>query len=55
MPPKLVEKILLFINKLFNFDKNIEITLESNPTNLELNKISDFKRDGQMAVLEKQY
>ena len=46
MPPKLAEKILLFINKLFNFDKNIEITLESNPTNLELNKISDFKLAG---------
>ena len=46
MPPKLVEKILLFINKLFNFDKDIEITLESNPTNLELNKISDFKLAG---------
>ena len=46
MPPKLVENILLFINKLFNFDKNIEITLESNPTNLELNKISDFKSAG---------
>ena len=26
MPPKLVEKILSFINKLFNFEKNIEIT-----------------------------
>ncbi|MEC8360578.1 MAG: radical SAM protein, partial [SAR324 cluster bacterium] len=37
-----------FINALkhFNFDKNIEITLESNPTNLELNKISDFKSAG---------
>ena len=46
MPPKLVGEILLFINKLFNFDKNIEITLESNPTNLELNKISDFKSAG---------
>ena len=46
MPPKLVEKILLFINRLFNFDKHIEITLESNPTNLELNKISDFKLAG---------
>ena len=46
MPPNLVEKILLFINKLFNFDRNIEITLESNPTNLELNKISDFKSAG---------
>ena len=46
MPPKLVEKILLFINKLLNFDKNIEITLESNPTNLELNKINDFKSAG---------
>ena len=28
MQPKLIEEILLFINKLFN-DKNIEITLES--------------------------
>ena len=46
MPPKLVEKILLYINKLFNFDENIEITLESNPTNLELEKISDFKSAG---------
>ena len=46
MPPELVEKILLFINKLFNFDNNIEITLESNPTNLELDKISDFKSTG---------
>ena len=46
MPPKMVEKILLFLNKLFNFDKNIEITLESNPTNLELKKISDFKSAG---------
>ena len=42
MQPKLVEQILLFISKLFNFDKNIEITLESNPTNLEFNKISEF-------------
>ena len=42
MPPELVEQILLFINRLFKFDKNIEITLESNPTNLELNKINDF-------------
>ena len=46
MPPKLVEQILSFINKLFEFEKNIEITLESNPTNLELNKISDFKLAG---------
>ncbi len=46
MDPKMVDQIILFINKLFNFDKNIEITLESNPTNLELNKISDFKSAG---------
>ena len=46
MQPKLIEQILLFINKLFNFDKNIEITLESNPTSLELNKIYDFKSAG---------
>ena len=46
MPPKLVEQILLFINKLFTFDRNIEITLESNPTNLELSKINDFKLAG---------
>ena len=26
MHPKLVEQILFFINKLFNFEKNIEIT-----------------------------
>ncbi len=46
MPAKLVEQILSFINKLFDFDNDIEITLESNPTNLELNKISDFKSAG---------
>ena len=46
MQPKLIEEILLFINKLFNFDKNIEITLESNPTSLELSKIYDFKSAG---------
>ncbi len=46
MHPKLVEQILSFINKLFEFEKNIEITLESNPTNLEFNKISDFKLAG---------
>ena len=46
MQPKLIEQILLFINKLFNFDKNIEITLESNPTSLELSKIYDFKSAG---------
>ena len=46
MHPKLVEQILSFIKKLFEFEKNIEITLESNPTNLELNKISDFKLAG---------
>ena len=46
MQPRLIEQILLFINKVFHFDKNIEITLESNPTNLELNKISSFKSAG---------
>ena len=46
MQPKLIEQILFFINKLFNFERNIEITLESNPTNLELNKVNDFKLAG---------
>ena len=46
MDPKMVERIILFINKLFNFDKDIEITLESNPSNLELNKINNFKSAG---------
>ena len=46
MQPRLVEQILLYINKFFNFDNNIEITLESNPTNLELSKISNFKSAG---------
>ena len=46
MQPKLVEQILLYINKLFSFDNDIEITIESNPTNLELSKICDFKSTG---------
>ena len=46
MQPELVEQILSYINKFFNFDDNIEITLETNPTNLELSKICDFKLTG---------
>jgi len=46
MQPELVDQILLSINKFFNFEKDIEITLESNPTNLELNKINDFLMTG---------
>lgn len=42
----MIEKILSHLNSISNFDKNIEITLEANPTSFEINKFRDFKSAG---------
>lgn len=46
MKPHQIERILTASRELFNWDDNIEITLESNPTSSTLNKFKDFKRVG---------
>ncbi len=46
MEIKLIDKILSFIFKVFKVNSNTEITLETNPTNLEVKKINDFKSVG---------
>jgi oxygen-independent coproporphyrinogen-3 oxidase len=46
MPIKLVEKILNKISKIWSIDKNVEISLEANPTSFEFSKFIDFKKAG---------
>ena len=46
MNPKLVEKIILELEKIGKFVDNIEITLEANPTSIEAQKFQDFKTAG---------
>ncbi len=46
MKPKIIENIILKLEKLFGFEKNIEITLEANPSKLEFKNIIDFKKSG---------
>ena len=46
MPPSIVDKIINEIEKLFYIDKNIEITLEANPTSAESYKFKEFSRAG---------
>ena len=46
MEIELIDKILSFIFKVFRVNSNTEITLETNPTNLEVKKINDFKSVG---------
>ena len=46
MEPVIVEKIIERAYKLFGFKKNIEITLEANPSSLEFKNIVDFKHSG---------
>lgn len=42
----MISKILNHLNSISNFDENIEITLEANPTSFETNKFKDFKSAG---------
>ncbi len=46
MEPVIIEKIIEKAYKLFGFKKNIEITLEANPSSLEFKNIVDFKHSG---------
>lgn len=46
MPVYFVERILEAISKIWEIDKDCEITLEANPTSFEANKFKDFKSSG---------
>ena len=46
MEPLTVEKIINTIGLHWDIDKNCEITLEANPTSIEANKFSYFKKAG---------
>ncbi len=46
MLPSTVEAIISEANRLWSFSNDIEITLEANPTSVEMNKFRDFKRSG---------
>lgn len=46
MPPSLVEKLIEKASQLATLTPNIEITLEGNPTSIEIDKLRDFKQAG---------
>ncbi|MDA0782585.1 MAG: radical SAM family heme chaperone HemW [Rickettsiales bacterium] len=46
MPPFIADAIISKFSKIAKFDSNIEITLEGNPTSVELKKFNDFKTAG---------
>ena len=46
MPLRIIENILNVANKIFKFEKNIEITLEANPGSYEREKFQDIKKLG---------
>lgn len=46
MPTDLVKEIIDNLKKLSIFDKNIEITLEANPTSVEMSKFREFANAG---------
>ena len=44
--PKTIERLLNFIFKKTNTNKNIEVTMEANPSTVELKRFSDFYQAG---------
>jgi len=46
MEPALVEGIIAHAHSLWGFNNNIEITLEANPSSVEIDKFSDFRIAG---------
>jgi len=46
MPLEIIESILNISNKLFNFNRDIEISLEANPSSYEIEKFVDLKKLG---------
>ena len=46
MPLKIIENIIDVSSEIFGFEKNIEITLEANPTSYERKKFTELKKLG---------
>ena len=46
MKPGFISKIINHASQVFNLKKNIEITLEANPSSLEFQNMKDFKKAG---------
>lgn len=46
MPPSTTQSLIDKVHKLWNVSSDIEITLEANPTSVEANSFTDFKRAG---------
>jgi oxygen-independent coproporphyrinogen-3 oxidase len=46
MPLEIIESILNISYKLFNFNRDIEISLEANPSSYEIEKFVDLKKLG---------
>lgn len=46
MPPSMVEEIVSAVQRLWRVSNDVEITLEANPTSVELEKFSDFSLAG---------
>ena len=46
MPLKIIENIIDVSSEIFGFEKNIEITLEANPTSYESKKFTELKKLG---------
>ena len=46
MPPKLVDDLLHKIGQCWQIDKNCEITLEANPSSVEVARLKDFHKSG---------
>lgn len=45
-PPQLISDVIRSAEKLFGFEKNIEITLEANPGTIDADSFSDFRQAG---------
>lgn len=46
LPSNFLDEILMEISKHFNIENNAEITLEANPDDLDINKLTDLKQLG---------
>jgi len=45
-PPKLIDSLIDHLHSNYTFTPDIEITLEANPTSIEINKFKEFKQAG---------
>lgn len=46
MTSKMVKSIIDYVKQNINYDKNIEVSLEANPTSFEIGKFIDFQKSG---------